>query len=44
MQKEKNFTVKICEKYVLREPEKVKQILDRVSKNITGTYKRQIHN
>lgn len=41
MQKEKNYTVRICEKYVLRESDKVKEILDRISRNITNTYKRQ---
>ena len=38
MSKEKNFTVRICEDYVHREPGKVKEILDRVSKIISNSY------
>ena len=38
MEKEKNYTVRICEDYVVRDPEKVKQILDRVSKIISNSY------
>lgn len=38
MQAEKNFTVRICEDYVLQEPDKVKEILERISKKITNTY------
>ena len=40
MQTEKNFTVRICEDYVLHDPDKVKKILERVSKTITNTYLR----
>lgn len=36
--KDKNYTVRICEDYVVRDPEKVKQILDRVSKIISNSY------
>lgn len=38
MQAEKNYTVRICEDYVIQDPEKVKEILERVSKKITNTY------
>ena len=38
MDKQKNYTVRICEDYVIRDPEKVKQILDRVSKIISNSY------
>ena len=38
MQKEKNFTVKICEEYISHEPDKVKEILDRVSRIISNSY------
>lgn len=38
MQAEKNYTVRICEDYVIRDPDKVKEILERVSKKITNTY------
>lgn len=41
MGKEKNYTVKICEEYVVCEPDKVKKILDRVAKTITNTYMRK---
>lgn len=40
MMEEKNYTVRICEDYVLQDSEKVKEILDRISKTITNTYKR----
>ena len=36
--KDKNYTVRICEDYVVRDPEKVKQILNRVSKIISNSY------
>jgi hypothetical protein len=39
--KEKNFTVRICEDYVIQDSEKVKEILDRISKTITNSYKRK---
>lgn len=38
MQKRKNFTVRICEDYLFREPDKVNAILDRVSKIIGNSY------
>lgn len=38
MEKQKNYTVRICEDYVVRDPEKVKQILDRVTKIISNSY------
>ena len=37
-EKERNFTVTICEDYVIRDPDKVKEILERVSKKMTNTY------
>ena len=38
MKKEKNYTVKICEDRVIREQDRVKQILERVSKIISNSY------
>ena len=38
MAKEKNYTVRICEDHVIRDPDKVKRILDRVSKIISKSY------
>jgi competence transcription factor ComK len=38
MTKAKNYTVRICEDYVVRDPDKVKEILDRVSKIISNSY------
>jgi competence transcription factor ComK len=38
MKKEKNYTVRICEDYVVRDPDKVKTILERVSKIISNSY------
>ena len=38
MAKRKNFTVRICEDYLFREPDKVNAILDRVSKIIGNSY------
>jgi competence transcription factor ComK len=38
MEKEKKYTVRICEDYVVRDPDKVKEILDRVSKIISKSY------
>ena len=38
MDKEKNYTVRICEDYVVRDSDKVKGILDRVSKIISNSY------
>ena len=34
----KNYTVRICEDYVIRDPEKVKEILDRATKIISNSY------
>jgi hypothetical protein len=39
--KKKNFTVRICEDYVVNDPDKVKEILDRVSKIISNSYIKQ---
>lgn len=41
MAKAQNFTVRICEEYVIREPDKVNEILERISKKITNTYIRK---
>lgn len=41
MKKEKNYTVRICEDHVIRDPDKVKAILDRVSKIISNSYIRK---
>lgn len=38
MEKQKNYTVRICEDYVIRNPDKVKEILDRVSRIISNSY------
>ena len=38
MKKETNYTVRICEDYVVRDSDKVKAILDRVSKIISNSY------
>lgn len=38
MKKEKKCTVRICEDYVVRDSEKVKAILDRVSAIISKSY------
>lgn len=38
MAKEKKYTVRICEDYVKRDPDKTKEILDRVSKIISNSY------
>ena len=38
MTKDKNYTVRICEDYVIRDSDKVKGILDRVSKIISNSY------
>jgi hypothetical protein len=38
MSKPKNYTVRICEDYVVRDPNKTKEILDRVSKIISNSY------
>lgn len=41
MEKEKKYTVRICEDYVVRDPDKVKEILDRVSKIVSKSYIRK---
>jgi competence transcription factor ComK len=38
MSKEKNYTVRICEDNIVRDPDKVKEILDRVSRIISNSY------
>lgn len=38
MNKEKNYTVRICEDYVVRDSAKVQGILDRVSQIISKSY------
>ena len=38
MEKDKNYTVRICEDYVVQDTDKVKGILDRVSKIISNSY------
>jgi hypothetical protein len=38
MSKEKNYTVRICEDYVVRDSDKAKGILERVSKIISNSY------
>jgi hypothetical protein len=35
------YTVRICTDYVVTDPEKTKQILERVSKIISNSYKRK---
>lgn len=42
MSKKKNYTVRICEDHVIRDPDKVKAILDRIAQGITNTYRKQI--
>ena len=39
MKGEKKYTVRICEDYIVRDPDKVKAILDRVAQSITNTYR-----
>lgn len=34
------YTVKVCTDYVVKDPNKTKEILDRVSKIISDSYKR----
>lgn len=36
--KQKNYTVRICEDHIVRDPDKVKRILERVSKIISNSY------
>jgi hypothetical protein len=38
MSEKKNYTVKICEDFVVRDSNKVQEILDRVSKIISNSY------
>ena len=40
MKNEKKYTVKICTDYVVTDPDKTKEILERVSKIISNSYKR----
>ena len=40
MKKKSKYTVKICTDYVVQDPEKTKQILERVSNIISNSYKR----
>ena len=40
MESDKKYTVSIREEYVIRDPEKTKQILERVSKIISNSYRR----
>jgi hypothetical protein len=42
MSKERKFTVRICEDHVYRDPVRVKEILDRVSKIISNSYIREV--
>jgi hypothetical protein len=45
MSKEKKYTVRICEDYVVRDSDKVQEILDRVSKIISNSYiKKEVKN
>ena len=41
MENEKSYTVKVCTDYVIQDPEKVKQILERVSKIISDSYRKK---
>lgn len=40
MKNNKKYTVKICTDYVIKDPNKTKEILDRVSTIISNSYKR----
>jgi hypothetical protein len=40
MEKKSKYTVRICTDHVIRDPEKAKQILERVSKIISDSYRR----
>ena len=40
MNKEIKYTVKICDDYVITDPKKTKEILEKVSKIISNSYKR----
>jgi hypothetical protein len=40
MKNKPKYTVKICTDYVVRDPEKTKQILERVSNIISNSYRR----
>lgn len=43
MENKLKYTVKICEDHVIRDPEEIKKILDRVSKIISNSYIRQMN-
>ena len=36
----KKYTVRVCADYVVKDPDKTKEILERVSKIITNSYRR----
>lgn len=36
----KKYTVKVCTDYVVTDPEKVKEILERVSKIVSNSYRK----
>jgi hypothetical protein len=38
MKKQKNYIVRICEDYIVRDPDKVKAILERVTRIISNSY------
>lgn len=40
MDKKSKYTVRICTDYVVRDPDKTKQILERVSNIVSNSYKR----
>ena len=40
MEKKKKCTVKVCADYVVKDPKEVKEILERVSRIISNSYKR----
>ena len=41
MSNKQKYTVRICTDYVVKDPEKTKQILERVSNIISNSYKRK---
>lgn len=38
--KRNNYTVRICTDYVIKDPQKTKEILERVSRIISNSYRR----
>lgn len=42
MKGEKNYAVRICEDHIIRDPDKVKAILDRIAQGITNTYRKKL--